>query len=142
MRRRGRYLAKRRGASVVEFALCAPVLFAVLFGIIEFSRMLQIQHTVRQAALEGARAGVALDAQTSDVQTAATNITGIIGIVNPTITINPSALSWSSQTITVTVSADPGQNGWLLWFFTAGKPVSATITMDREVQAVSVSSAS
>ncbi|HEX4149141.1 MAG TPA: TadE/TadG family type IV pilus assembly protein [Pirellulales bacterium] len=142
MRHRGQFRSERRGASVVEFALCAPVLFAVLFGIIEFSRMLQIQHTVRQAALEGARAGVALDAQTSDAQTAATNITSIIGIVSPTVTITPNPLSWSSQTITVTVSADPGQNGWLLWFFTAGKPVSATITMDREVQAVSVSSAS
>ncbi|HWC89018.1 MAG TPA: TadE/TadG family type IV pilus assembly protein [Pirellulales bacterium] len=142
MLRRGRCLAERRGASVVEFALCAPVLFAVLFGTIEFSRMLQIQHTVRQAALEGARAGVAYDAQTTDAQTAATNITATIGIVSPTVTISPNPLSWSSQTITVTVSADPGQNGWLLWFFTAGKPVSATITMAREVQAVSVSSAS
>jgi Flp pilus assembly protein TadG len=142
MRRRGRFYRERRGASVVEFALCAPVLFAVLFGIIEFSRMLQIQHTVRQAALEGARAGIALDAQTSDVQTAATNITGIIGIVNPTVTISPNPLLWASTTISVTVSADPGQNGWLLWFFTAGKPVTATITMDREIQAVSVSSAS
>ena len=142
MRRQSRSSKNRRGSSVVEFALCAPVLFAVLFGIIEFSRMLQIQHTVRQAALEGARAGIALDASTSDVQTAATTITGIIGIVSPTITINPNPLAWSSQTISVTVSADPSKNGWLLWFFTAGKPVTATITMDREIQAVSVSSAS
>ena len=129
----------RRGSSVVEFSLCVPVLFAVIFGIIEYSRMLQIQHTVRQAALEGARAGIALDAATSDVQTAVTNITGIIGIVSPTVTISPNPLAWSSKTITVTVSANAGQNGWLLWFFTAGSPISATITMAREVQAVSVS---
>ncbi len=53
MQRRSRSQQNRRGSSVVEFALCAPVLFAVLFGIIEYARMLQIQHTVRQAALEG-----------------------------------------------------------------------------------------
>ena len=132
----------RRGAAVVEFAVCAPVFFVVLFAIIEFSRMLQIQHTVRQAAIEGARAGLALDASTSDATTAATNITGIIGIVSPTVTVSPNPIVWSSQTIQVTVSADPAKNGWFLWFFTAGKPISATITMDREVQAVSVSSAS
>jgi len=132
----------RRGSSVVEFALCAPVLFAVLFGIIEFARMLQIQHTVRQAALEGARAGINLDAQTSDVTTAATNITSIIGIVSPTVTITPNPLLWSSTTITVTVTANAGQNGWLLWFFTAGSNITATITMAREINAVSVSSAS
>jgi Flp pilus assembly protein TadG len=142
MRRQFRSSKHRRGSSVVEFAFCAPVLFAVVFGIIEFSRMLQIQHTVRQAALEGARAGITLDATTTDVQTAVTNITSIIGIVSPTVTINPNPLAWSSQTITVTVSANAGQNGWILWFFTAGSPISATITMAREVQAVSVSSAS
>jgi Flp pilus assembly protein TadG len=142
MQRRGRSQKNRRGSSVVEFALCAPVLFAVLFGIIEYARMLQIQHTVRQAALEGARAGIALDAQTSDVTTAATNITGIIGIVSPTVTITPNPLLWASTTVSVTVSANAGQNGWLLWFFTAGSPITATITMDREIQAVSVSSAS
>ena len=104
--------------------------------------MLHIQHTVRQAVLEGALAGLALDASTSDATTAATNVTSMIGIVSPTVTINPNPLAWSSQTIQVTVSADPGKNGWLLWFFTAGNLITATITMDREVQAVSVSSAS
>ena len=142
MHRQVRSHKKRRGAAVVEFALCAPVLFAVLFAVIEYARMLQIQHTVRQAALEGARAGVVLDAQTSDVTTAATSITNTIGIVNPTITITPNPLLWASTTISVTVSANAGQNGWLLWFFTSGSSITATITMDREIQAVSVSSAS
>lgn len=142
MKRRRPQRSQRRGHSTVEFAVCAPVFFAVLMGLIEFGRMLQIQHTVREAALEGARAGINLDASTSDVTTAATTITGIVGIVNPTVTITPSTLAWSSQTITVTVSANAGQNGWLLWFFTGGQNISATISMDREVQAVSVSSAS
>jgi Flp pilus assembly protein TadG len=142
MQRQIRSHKERRGASAVEFALCAPVLFAVLFAIIEYARMLQIQHTVRQAALEGARAGINIDASTSDVTTAATNITNIIGIVNPTITITPNPLLWASTTISVTVSANAGQNGWLLWFFTSGSAITATITMDREIQAVSVSSAS
>ena len=133
---------RRRGSSCVQFALCAPVLFAVLMGTIEFARMLQIQHTLREAALEGARAGIALDASTANVTAAAQSITNIVGIVSPTISTSPSPLAWSSQTITVTVSCLPSQNGWLLWFFTGGNPITATITMDREIQNVSVSSAS
>lgn len=128
----------RRGAAAVEFALCAPVLFAFIFGIIELSRMVQIQHTVREAALEGARAGVALDAVTSDVVNQATNITSAVGVVNPTITVTPNPITYTSPTVSVTVSTTPGQNGWLLWFFTAGQPITGSLTMTREVQAISV----
>ena len=118
-------------------AFCVPVFLVVVLALIEFSRMLQIQHTVRQAALEGARAGLTLDGSLANATTAATAITSSIGIINPTITVTPNPLSYTSPNITVTVSADPGKNGWLLRFFTAGKPVSGTITMSREVQAIS-----
>lgn len=129
---------RRRGGAVVEMAFCAPVFFAVVLAIIEFSRMLQIQHTVRQAAFEGARAGVTLDAVTSDVTTSATAITSSIGIVSPTITVSPNPLTYTTTTLSVTVSADPSTNGWFLKYFTAGRPIVGSITLNREVQAVSV----
>jgi Flp pilus assembly protein TadG len=128
----------RRGATAVEFALCVPILLTFVFGIIEFSRMAQIQHTVREAALEGARAGVALDASTTDVVNQATKITSAMGIVNPTITLTPNPITYTSPTVSVTVSANPAQNCWLLRFFAAAQPITGTITMTREVQAVSV----
>jgi Flp pilus assembly protein TadG len=138
MNRQRRATCLRRGATAVEFALCAPILFTFVFGIIEISRMAQIQHTVREAALEGARAGVALDAVTADVTNKATSITGAVGIVNPTITVIPNPITYTSPTVSVTVSADSAQNGWLLRLFTAGRPITGSITMTREVQAVSV----
>ncbi len=129
---------RRRGAAAVEFALCVPVLLTVLFAIVEYSRVLQIQHAVRQAAFEGARAGVVLDAATSDVTTAANNIVNALGITNATVTVSPNPISYTSQTVTVTVSAVPANNGWFVRFFTSGMSISSTITLDREVQAVSV----
>jgi Flp pilus assembly protein TadG len=128
----------RRGAATVELAFCLPILFAVVFAIMEFSRNLQIQQSVRQAAFEAARAGVALDASTSDVNTAATTITSSVSIKNPTITIIPNPLAYSSPTISVTVSTAPASNGWLLWFFNKNSVISATVTLNREVQSVSV----
>lgn len=45
-----------RGAAAVEFALVVPVLLFVVFGIIDFGRMLNAQLQVSEAAREGARA--------------------------------------------------------------------------------------
>ena len=46
---------KDRGASLVEFALVAPLLFLILFGVIEFARVAHGFTTVWTAAREGAR---------------------------------------------------------------------------------------
>lgn len=49
-----------RGASLVEFALIAPILFLLLFGMIEFGRVVATFNSVNTAAREGARYGTAL----------------------------------------------------------------------------------
>jgi Flp pilus assembly protein TadG len=43
------------GASAVEFALVAPLFFMLLFGCIEFGRLLWTQEALQQAAIAGAR---------------------------------------------------------------------------------------
>lgn len=140
MNRRRRAAYRRRGAAVVEMAFCLPILFTVIFAIIEFSRNLQIQQTVREAAFEGARAGIALDASAADAIAAATAITNATGVQNPSITVSPSQLTYTTPTVSVTVSTTPASNGWFLMFFNSGSVISATITLDREVQAVSFAS--
>jgi Flp pilus assembly protein TadG len=49
---------RRRGDAVVEFALLAPLLIMILFGILELSRVVDAWIVVHNAAREGARAGV------------------------------------------------------------------------------------
>jgi Flp pilus assembly protein TadG len=138
MKRHRRLNQDRRGAATVEFALCASILFMVFFAIIEFSRAWQLQQAVRQAAFEGARAGLTLDAATADVTTAATTIMTAAGVSNATITISPSPLVYTSPTVSVTVSANPVSNGWFSRFFVTSNNISATVSLNREVQAVSV----
>jgi Flp pilus assembly protein TadG len=48
-----------RGATILEMALVLPILFAVIFGILEFGRAYNIFQTVTNAAREGARYSVA-----------------------------------------------------------------------------------
>jgi Flp pilus assembly protein TadG len=45
----------RRGAVAVEFAIVAPVLLAVVLGMIELTRMIEAQNLLEIAAREGAR---------------------------------------------------------------------------------------
>lgn len=40
---------------MVEFAVVAPVIFALIFGFFEFGRMTMVQHAIANAAREGAR---------------------------------------------------------------------------------------
>jgi len=48
-----------RGATVLEMALVLPILFMVLFGILEFGRAYNMFQAVTDAAREGARYSVA-----------------------------------------------------------------------------------
>lgn len=50
-----------RGAAAVEFALVLPVVLLIIFGIIDFGRMLNAQIVISQAAREGARATALID---------------------------------------------------------------------------------
>ncbi|PVZ60958.1 TadE/TadG family type IV pilus assembly protein [Arthrobacter sp. H-02-3] len=52
---RPRAQGRQRGAAAVEFALVAPVLLALVGGIIEFSYTYNLQISVTQAAREAAR---------------------------------------------------------------------------------------
>jgi len=45
-----------RGAAAVEMALLLPLLLLIVFGIVDFGRMLNAQITITEAAREGARA--------------------------------------------------------------------------------------
>ncbi len=128
----------RRGATSVEFALCLPILLAFVFGILEFSRVTQLQQSVRLAAFEGARAGISLNAVTTDVQTAVDRVMSAISISNYSTTITPHPLTYTSSSVAVTVTLDPTQNAWFTWFVKSTNTITANVTLLREVQAVSV----
>jgi len=58
----------RRATAVVELAVVSPLLFAMLFGIIEFGWLFTVQHTMVNAAREGARLGVLQGADMIEVE--------------------------------------------------------------------------
>ena len=53
---------KERGSTAVEFALILPILLALVFGMIDFGRLLYTQEVLNNAVREGARQGIKLKA--------------------------------------------------------------------------------
>src|SRR6266851_4538910 len=47
--------ASRHGVAAVEFAICLPLLFTLLFGLWEVGRMCEVQNVMWNCAREGAR---------------------------------------------------------------------------------------
>lgn len=51
-------MKSQKGAAMVEFAVIAPLLFIILFGIIEFSILMYDKAMLTNASREGARVGI------------------------------------------------------------------------------------
>ena len=127
----------RRGAHIVEMALVLPILIMVVFGIIEFARANQIRQTVKQAAYEGARVGITMDATVASVQTQANRVLTSVGITGGTVTVSPNPITSTTPFVTVTVSASATANGWFMKYFTAGQAITAAVTLESENSGIS-----
>ena len=48
----------RRGATLVEFAVVAPVMLLLVLALFEFGRLMMVEQIITNAAREGARRGI------------------------------------------------------------------------------------
>jgi Flp pilus assembly protein TadG len=131
--RRQRYAeaAVRRGATVVEMAICAPVLFALVFGAVEFAQVNMIRNSAANAAYEGARAGVTPGATATSAANTARDALTDVGIRGSAVTVTPSDLT-GAQTVTVTISVPLNQNFWTVPKFFGGATLTRSCTLQIE----------
>lgn len=123
LRLRRRIAGARRddhGAAVVEFALVVPVLFLIIFAVIDFGRALWTLNVLSSGVREGARAAAVkestADAVTTAKATTAAYINGILGtslsasdVTVPTInTTTPSAADYGLIKVSLTVGGSAG----------------------------------
>lgn len=134
-RKARRRAGHRLGAAVVEFAVVAPVFFVLVFGMIEYGRMVMVEQILTNAAREGARVGILDNSTYTDVTTAANQYLTPAHINNATISVSPNPPSSAAlgAAVTVTVSVPFNQVSWLPSpMFLGGKTLSFTATMRRE----------
>jgi Flp pilus assembly protein TadG len=142
-KRRVTLARNRRGATLVEFAVVAPVMFAFVFGIIEFGRLMMVQQAMTNAAREACReASLATTINSADVDTMARNM--MLGVMSNAsdpakvrISMSPASMAsvTSGTPMTVDVAVDFSDASWLpgsIVNITSGRVMSAEATFDRE----------
>jgi Flp pilus assembly protein TadG len=128
---------KRFGAAAVEFAIVAPLFFLLVFGMVEFGRMVMIQQVITNASREGARKAVLDGASSSSVKSAVVTYmaNGGVTIATSNVTIDPSdpTTAAAGSPVTVTVSVPFSQVSWLPSpMFLGGRQMTASTVMRRE----------
>ena len=116
----------RPGAASVEFALCAPVFFAMVFAGIEFSRANMLMHTVESAALQGARRGIVPGATAQQCKDEAERVLGIARIRTYAVSVSPTPFTDQTMTVAVTVDVPIDANGYIAPKYFLGKTLSRT----------------
>jgi len=122
--------------AAVEFAIVAPVLFLMIFGMIEFGRMIMVQQILTNASREGARIAV-LDGTTgTEVHSAVDSYLQNASITGASVTVNPTEPSTAGYgaPVTVKVQVPFSQVSWLPspMFVGGGTNLTATTVMRRE----------
>lgn len=115
--------------------MVAPLFFLLVFGMIEYGRMVMVQQILTNASREGARRAVLDGATTSNVTDTVTSYLTSGSITGATITVSPNPPSSAAygDPVTVTVSVPFNQVSWLPSpMFLGGKTLTATTVMRRE----------
>jgi Flp pilus assembly protein TadG len=97
--RKSRRPAQRSGAVSVEMALTTPVLFILVFGIIQVGYAFMVQHAIQNAASEGCRTGILPNKSSTDVTSTVNNLlisTRLDQISTTTIQVNNSTATIES----------------------------------------------
>ena len=127
---------RRRGASAVEFAIVAPIVFLVVLALMQFAGVLMSQNTITAAAREGARL-VSMPASDSkkDIKDAVKQRLEIGGVDASlaTITVRPNLSTvQAGDEVRVAVSAPLNRMGWIWAMTPPDSTLSAEISCVRE----------
>jgi hypothetical protein len=116
-------LRSQRSQGIVEFALVAPVLLLLLFGVVDFGRVIYIYVTLNQAVNEGARTAIRdspLLPSNADVETSVKHHAVDVSLANPC----PNG--------PVTSSTPPANQGWI--YITEPNPPSTPEALSPTLQ--------
>lgn len=122
----------RRGATLVEFAVVAPVFLVLMFAAIEFSMLNTIRSTANNAVYEAARKVVVPGASASTAVEEAKRIMAIVGVRNLDVTVSPSVLNHSTREVTVRLAIPYDKNAVITPWFTGGVVIDVQTKLQTE----------
>lgn len=122
----------RKGTSLVELAVCLPVLVVVVVGAIEMANFIFLKQAVTAAAYESVREAIRRDGTDESAETIAESVLAARRCAESTVDINPSADVPRGELVTVTVTAPSTANRVVSTRFVGGMSVTASTTMAKE----------
>jgi Flp pilus assembly protein TadG len=131
---------RRLGAATVELALVAPFILFIIFGSVEFARMMMVKQALTNAAREGCRHATLATIRDHDSAEAVVRdlLAGTVGdgqntsIVRITITPEFHNSPTSGTEILTCVEVDCADISWLPATLFAGAKVRGVASMNRE----------
>jgi hypothetical protein len=114
---------RRKGVAAVEFAVCLPLLFTILYGLWEVGRAVEVQNVMWNSAREGAR-----DASMgqANLQAVANNLIIYLQSAEPTAFGSGHATSLKSPVITLPANS----YGYTCWDTTANCELFTVVFTD------------
>ncbi len=130
-----RFWADEQGASLVEFAICLPLMTGLVFASITSANAIYVRQAVVVAAYESCRAGAETGGTTEDAIWAGEQVLNVRGVQGGKVTCNPASVEDAAKGEPVTVTIEvPAESNLMLdpvALFT-NRNFSATVTMARE----------
>ena len=125
---------RRRGAALVELAVCLPTLIFVMLMAMESADVIFLKQTLHIAAYEAARAAIEPGSTKSVAEAAAEHILDDRRVQDYNVQFTPGNVSGVSpgEMITVTVSAPVKKNTALPSWYLGKSQLQAQVKMNKE----------
>ena len=123
----------RKGAAVVEFAVCLPVVVLIVLGSIEAASLLFLKQTLVQASYEGVKVAI-LDSTQAEVEGIIQAVGDGRNVEGLNIEFTPSLIADAApgEVITITVSAPGDSNSFIPFGPFSQRTVVGSASMVKE----------
>lgn len=96
----------RRGAAIIEMAVCFPIFMLILLGIVEFGRAFMVSQMLTNAAREAARTAVLEGTTNADVESLVDDVvTATVGVAPAQITTEISVTNRETGAVDTSATA-------------------------------------
>ncbi len=126
---------RRRGTAAVEFAIVAPLMMLLTFGLIEIGRVMLVKQTATHASRKGARISVRPNAKNDEIRDRVVEELAVFGVDNAIIETEPFDINQAppGSPVTVRVRINAADVSWVPGFFDwAFTEIVAESSMRRE----------
>jgi len=127
-----RGLGHRSGTAVVEFALCLPLILAMVFGVVQTSNAIYLQQALTAAAYEAGNIVCVTGGTSTTAMSNANAVLTAMRVASPTVTIAPTVTNntTTGTEITITCSAPLSSNS-LIFGFLGDRTLQAKLVTQR-----------